>query len=529
MTTLSLLIIGLLLLLLGQRFWGRLVDILMFPLQRQADQVDIIGRLGTLARSGGVLSIFGISLAVTWGWAPAFVWIIISIAIFTVFTQSGIAWLSESCGPRSPISGMKSIIGEKAATLCHFALLSPLILLIPFLLAISAELILNHPALIILLVIHVLFALAIQYFRSSNNFALLFLLTSSLGLIFFISGWLSENPDFVQLPQSQLAKYGVGIILFLVAFVLKRHQKLLSNEAISAVSIPGTLLCGLIIILVICLEQPSIAIQAYYNDVSFFSATPLIFATITLGLASLITAMDSSVSGYSPRRSGASFFEGCFALLIFLMLIFLPGKYPDISVGLPNWYQSLTPLNTIEFLVMSFTKLAGNLPFSSKHLQLFLLYLISVSSIILAISLFSFTAKTVDPKVISVKSKYLNPSLIIGLVIAVILGLFLSLDYSTNVWILMGTSSLLFLASLHGTIFIGALRLHRPIFLISAMTCLSVLGLLSLLIIGGVFHSAQQETLLWLLPHGLISLLFCLIFWHLSSLAYSIKRRRGDS
>jgi len=528
-STFSLLIIGFLLLLLGQRFWGHLVNILMFPSRQQPAQVDITGRLGTLARSGGVLSIFGISLAVTWGWAPAFVWIIISIAIFTVFTQSGITWLSEFSEPRSSFLGIKSIIGEKAAILCHLALLSPLLLLVPFLLSVCAELILRHPALLILLCIHLLFALAVQHFRSSNNFVVVTLLIVSLGLIFFIADWLSNNPTFIQLPQSQLTKYGVGIVLFLAVVALKRYQKFLSGEAIAAVSTPATFLCGFIIALVICLEQPSIAIQAYYNDASFFSAVPLIFATITLGLSSLVTAMDSSVSEHTPRRSNASFFEGCFALLVFLILVSLPGKYPNIPVGLPNWFQGLTPLNTIEFMVQSFTNLAGNLPIASKHLQLFLLYLISVSGIILANSLFSFAVKTVNSEVISVKSAHLNPTLLISLITAVIFGLFLSLNYSANAWILIGTSSLLFLVTLHGTIFIGILRLQRPILLISVITCLSAVGLFSLLIMGGIFHSARHETLFWLLPHGMISVLFCLIIWHISVLAYTIKRRRRDS
>ena len=526
MTTISVLITGVLLLLFGQRFWGRLVDVTIFQHQSHEASLGLIDRFGKIGQSNGILSLFGISLAITWGWAPMFVWTIIVMALFIVFIQSGVTWLRQQTNTHSIFLHLESILGKRTAIICKIALLSPLILAIPFLLAICILLIIEHPNILQLLGIHLLLSLVIHKIKTYNQLLVLGTLLLSLVLIIFASSWIAENVVFSLFTTHSSNLIIVGsVICLVVLFINHSDNKFICNNSVASICAPITIFTGLGIVLIIVLEQPDIVVQPYFQQTTFFGAVPLLFAALTLGLPSLITLLNSPRKEIR-RHSYLPFYEGCFALLILTLFLCLPGKYPELSFNLPNWFQGLTPIESIQFLITSFTKLASHLPFRSETIHLFLIYLTTVSCLILASNLFSYAQKTARSLPSSNSSRIYTPSRLINITQLSLLAGYLILGFSTHLWILMGTSTLLFLCLLCGIIMIGALRFQHPILLISILAATALIGYFILLAMAGFYHYTHATTQWWIMAHSSLVILSFITLWHLIHTVSSIRCRR---
>ncbi|KAA3632960.1 MAG: hypothetical protein DWQ08_02580, partial [Proteobacteria bacterium] len=118
MNTLFLPAIGFLVLLMSQRYLRRVLGALTFRTLAGAepDSADVQApapiRAGHgIAASGGILSLFGIALALAWGWAPVFVWILLGAALLSGLVTTALSWLQSLTPGRHGLDALGPVCG----------------------------------------------------------------------------------------------------------------------------------------------------------------------------------------------------------------------------------------------------------------------------------------------------------------------------------------------------------------------------------------------------------------------------------
>ncbi len=164
MNTLVLLAIALLVFAMGLRFYAKFLASAVFASSTHATET-VHG--GTLTRTGlvvafghqsasvvGVTTVIGAGIAMLWGWAPAFLWIVVGSTVGAGLLALGGLWLGERGHPAQ-------IVGKRGAGLLYALLALLLVLLAPLLASAIGHLLAAYPGAVWPFLLHFVLALAL--------------------------------------------------------------------------------------------------------------------------------------------------------------------------------------------------------------------------------------------------------------------------------------------------------------------------------------------------------------------------------
>ncbi len=165
MNTLVLLAVALLVFAMGLRFYAKFLTSAVFASSPTHAAETVPG--ATLTRTGlvvalghqsaavvGATTVIGAGIAVLWGWAPAFLWIVVGSTVGAGLLALGGLWLGERGHPAQ-------IIGERGARLLYALLALLLVLLTPLLASAIGHLLAAYPGAVWPFLLHFVLALAL--------------------------------------------------------------------------------------------------------------------------------------------------------------------------------------------------------------------------------------------------------------------------------------------------------------------------------------------------------------------------------
>jgi carbon starvation protein len=333
MNTLFLLSAATVVLALGYRFYSKLLALWVFrldinystPAQASAEDIGLGANRHVVfghhfAIVAGATTLTGTAIAVTWGWIPAFLWVLAGTAVAAGTYSLGSLWLAVRHGNAELPDVAIALIGPRAGVL-FLALAIPLLLSINAVLVwLAAVLLAAYPAAVLPFWTQLLIAIgvgAFLYQRHGNG-----LLPASLVAVIVtgLTVWLLGKLAFAFSGALNLDVRGhslvsvdatvVWVILLLVsAYYASRLpiHKLLQPRGYLAALYTGLLLLALFIGLV--LRHPVVIAPSFHATADAPHMIPWIFVTLTSGaIAGFYLLFATGITGRRlPRETDARY------------------------------------------------------------------------------------------------------------------------------------------------------------------------------------------------------------------------------
>ncbi|MCZ7600178.1 MAG: hypothetical protein M5U09_23955 [Gammaproteobacteria bacterium] len=152
MNTLFLLAAAIVLLLMGWRFWGRVLGAGPFrPLAGSHAAGDSpravfepLDHGHAVSAAGGALAAIGTGLVLIWGWAPVYVWLLVSCALLSALAGAALSWTAAATA-RGPLEATAAVLGDGFAACMRLALVLVLAVWVPVSAAMAAALVTRYP------------------------------------------------------------------------------------------------------------------------------------------------------------------------------------------------------------------------------------------------------------------------------------------------------------------------------------------------------------------------------------------------
>lgn len=376
MNTLFLVATGIVLLLMSQRFWRRVLAATAFrPLSGDYAggggatnrSFDAVRAGHDIAASGGVLAMFGAGLAMIWGWAPVYVWLLVGCAVLSGLLKSALAWTVSATPGRHGLETARAVAGPIAEYTMRLTLVGVLLVWTPLLVATAAALLLRHPEAVLVLVLQALVALPIMLRAGRRSGAALVMTLTAGALLALPAGiWSTRWLDLPAISrESPGARIIVAVAAGLVALALLSASRGRTRlvPCFGAVVTAGAALTGVAILLALVFEHPAAGYLAYHRPGDGPGAMPLLLACAAIGIVPLLGESDDHPARSSEPASFAGVAgEGVAMLAILGALLAAPELLPGTPVALPDWQGGIFPSSVAGYLVDAFAALGAALP-----------------------------------------------------------------------------------------------------------------------------------------------------------------------
>lgn len=333
MNTLFLLVTAAVVLGFGYRFYSKLLALWVFRLDvnystpAQAVPEDI--GLGAnrhvvfghhFAIVAGATTLTGTAIAISWGWIPAFLWVLAGTAVAAGTYSLGSLWLAVRHGGAELPDIAIALIGPRADVL-FLVLAIPLLLSINAVLVwLAAALLIAYPAAVLPFWAQLLIAFGVGVFLHQRHGNRLLPVSLAAVIVTGVTLWLLGKLAFAFSGALNLDVRGysllsvdatiVWVVLLLVsAYYASRlpiHQ-LVQPRAYLAALYTGLLLLALLVGLV--LQQPVVIAPSFHAPADAPGVIPWIFVTLTSGaIAGFYLLFATGVTGRRlPRETDARY------------------------------------------------------------------------------------------------------------------------------------------------------------------------------------------------------------------------------
>lgn len=355
MILLFLLIVAAIVLVLGYRFYSKLLALWVFGLQanystpayERADDTEFFATSKHVvfghhfAIVAGATTLAGAGVAVVWGWIPAFLWVVAGTAVAGGTYALGSLWLAVRHNAQPLPDLAAAYMGSHAATL-FLALALPLLLLVNAVLVwLGAELLATHPAAVAPFWVQIAIAMGISLFlyRSTGKTVL------SVSLVALVVSWLTlwllskllfafSGALNIDIRGHSLLSFDatvVWLILLLVSTYYVARQavwKLMQPRGYLVALHTGVLLALLFIAMAV--RHPTIVAPNFNTPAVGPGVMPWIFVTLTSGAIAgfyllFATGMTGKQLSYETDARyvgyGVALAEGVLALSVILIAV----------------------------------------------------------------------------------------------------------------------------------------------------------------------------------------------------------------
>ncbi len=353
MNTLFLLLIAVVLLLMSHRFFGRVLAVFVFPPLAADNRSRTTAVAGLdIAASGGVLSLVGMSLALTWGWAPIYAWVLAACALLSALLSSAMAWTGAVSGANG-LAAMGRVGGEPLATALRVALAGALLVWAPFVAAMLAGLVARYPAAAATLLAWCLLAMPLSL-ASGRTAAVTTVLAA---LVALPAGVGIAHALGAVGPSTGTALPVIAALAPLLAAAAAFAPRLLAPLGnLVALSLAALLVLALAAFVV---EHPPVAYLGYASSSTAPSALPLVAICAGVGILPLLGA----VEGHARRAPvAASTFEGLLAVVLLCALLAAPALTGEVPDALPDWNRGIDGVATLDYGIGALAALGWRLP-----------------------------------------------------------------------------------------------------------------------------------------------------------------------
>ena len=465
-----LLVTAVAILLMSQRFWGRMLRAIVFPEPAPSSTGpnggSVLAHAFDVAASGGAVAMVGIGLALTWGWAPVYVWILVASAFLGGLLKSALGFLARTSGEAEGLAAIEATCGNALAGAARAALLITLMMMLPLVILMLAALLHAHVAAGLVLVIQCLLALLLRRFMGDGTSAAgagLVLLAGAgavpLGIV-AARAW----GDWLMPTASGSSMTIVVAALLVIAVVLARvpRARLVAPLAVLiSIALVALLVASLA---AVAIENPDAGYLAYFRPDVGAGALPLVMACGVAGTLPLLGAiLPGRPSTATQSACTGPTFEGLLAMVLLAAVLAAPSLLPATPVALPDWRAGIDPRDLSGYAVSSLAALGGRLPVDNAIIEDIVS---SVLAGLLAVTLVAVLAAVRHLVVnLAPRSGFPRGLLDGGLIGAVAGGCALVLWHGAmpaDAWLLGGQLALWFGALVLGAAAIGANRLRRP-------------------------------------------------------------------
>ncbi len=306
MNTLLLLGIGIVLLAMGHRYWGRLLSVTITRPVRAGAPAES-GPLATahsIAASGGVLSLFGVSLALVWGWAPVLVWVLAGSSLIGMLLFRTHDWLlrlaAEGADP------VAETVDLRAAQMASVYWSLGAALLIPAVALLLADIVARHPETLLVLAVQAAVAAAARSAGGAGGRRALAIAAMFLAAPLTVAVSARWSPGLpAAVVENPLA---IALAASTLALVLQRFrgdgQEATAFGAVAAC----TLITALVLVVVaFAVQRPAAGYSAYAPAAVHLPPFPLVVAVLFAGSLVLAPGFGAGRKGLSgPRAGGAT-------------------------------------------------------------------------------------------------------------------------------------------------------------------------------------------------------------------------------
>lgn len=437
---------------LGQRFWGRLLRVLVFRAaasERRPFRIDSYScETGSAV---GVVAVLGASLALAWGWAPAFVWLLAQAAVVGVFLNAGLGWLQSMTPAHAGPLPLETVLGARAAQPARAALGVGLLLLMPIALSMAVALLCHYPNALYPLLAHFIVASLAPRVLRGGPLAIAAALPV-VALLLPLSLRFAERFDLGDLPGGGPGPLAVAALCLLLP-VLSRWGKESVCRAFGAVNLVGLSMVSLLVFTWFALEAPLVDAGRRGGG----GALPLVFGCLALGVAPLLPSMRRRrVEAARPRADGAAA-EGLFALVALLVVA---AAFAAARGGAAHWSDAPDVAAGALLFVESVGVFGARLPFGAEVTASFAAYAVAAACLNLIDNVIGVLGEQV------VATPRGAPVSWVGWALLALAGLQAWLHVTHGVaallWIVTGAFLLLFCAALAAALLFAMVRLRRP-------------------------------------------------------------------
>ncbi len=377
MNVLFLLLTAIVLLTMGHRFWGRIVGGFVFPSLRPPGDAESTapsagGVALDIAASGGVLSVIGMGLALTWGWAPIYVWILVACALLSTLVGSALAWMCTVTGAEHGIDAMGRVCGEALSRAARLTMAMVLVVWIPLLVLMLAFVVTNYPAAATTLSIQCLIALALSRWIAGQAGAVragVILVASVLAVpagvalarTAPVSAFLGSPPDTV-LPLAAMV-----LLLAGAGAARLRRERLL--EPLSVLVSVALVVLLVLAVAAAAVMHPGIGYLGYASAGDRGGALPLVVVCAGVGLLPLLGALGKTTAGDRSFGTAGTMFEGLTAMVLLAALLAAPVVMRGAAVDLPDWRIGIEPGMVTGYAIASLSAMATGLGLEPSLLE----------------------------------------------------------------------------------------------------------------------------------------------------------------
>ncbi len=460
MNTLLLLGIGIVLLGMGHRYWGRLLSVTVARPARAVTRPDsgLLATAHSAAASGGVLSLFGVSLALVWGWAPVLVWALAGCSLVGMLLFRTHDWLLRlTAQGADPVA---ATLDRRAAQLATVNWSLGATLLIPAVALLLADIVARHPETLLVLAVQAAVAALARGAGGTGGRRVATIAAMFLAAPLTVAVCARWSPGLpLVVVENPLA---IALAALTLALVLQRFRGAGQASAFGAV-VSCTLITALALaVLAFAVQRPAAGYPAYVPAAVHLPPFPLVVAVLFAG--SLVLAPGVGLGRQStpgPRPAGATA-EGLFTVVVLAVLLAAPMVGVDPGPGLPDWNGGILPDAVVGHFIDALTGLAVFLPFQSGELALFAAAALAGSCWALMEHLVAHLRGSTMQRLPAHPSAPLAIDVVVLLSTGTLCAAYGSNGVPSWLWVVIGIIGMLHGASLLGQAVFANRRLKRP-------------------------------------------------------------------
>lgn len=503
---------ALLIFILGYRFFGRFLSIQIFkPAYRVYAETDSTASVSQkltsvpfeqwqyaahhIAATVGVVSIVGVGIAATWGWAPAFLWIVTATVVAGGTFIIGALWLSRYRPETGAVEVIIDLLGKKpAAGIMALAFLL-LLFLNPLLAMLISNILENYPAVTVPYLLHILLGMGLAYLFRQSSFRLRLATSIAVPILLCILIWGGTQIPFVIEGSLNLELAGFSFIsihssvvwIALILFLVYASTLFSANAGSVSRAYTSTLMLMLLILVMIVaifITHNDLQAPAYSSNTTLPFPLPLVFIIVTggalCGFSALLAGGGSPMpSAMNHYRSGSAAYSGAIVdavLAVGALIIATSGFTSEAAWQAQHseWPTGKALGEWVFQFINGFAGLAGDILISGEFAAVFCAFILgslALSTLETGIRIQCFMLEEIVQAVPVLRISSRRQIKIVVILVALI-AVALSLDSSPmTYWISFGVVNQFFACSILLAIALALIKLNRSLLLVAIPLC----------------------------------------------------------
>ncbi len=375
MNILFLLAAAIVLLLMGRRFWGRILAAGPFrplagiraPGNDTNPGFDLAENGHVVAAAGGALAAIGAGLALIWGWAPVYVWLLVACALLSGLTAGALSWTAAAVA-RGPLEATAAVLGDGFAAGMRLALVVVLAVWVPVSAAMAAALVTRYPLALGPLLAQALVALILGLAPRPRPggptlLAALVAVVAAVPAGYLAALWLTGG-DLTWMDGAAM-RVGAALVVAAVALSGGPPRRFLAPFGFQL----AVVLAAVMVLAAVSLGASPVEVGylPYHRPDPGPGALPLLLIAASFGLAPLLVMLrDGQRREQVSGGASVPAWEGLVAILVLCAFLAAPSTVDALPTNLPHWVAGIDPGATAVYAVQSIAALAEPLGISGR-------------------------------------------------------------------------------------------------------------------------------------------------------------------